>query len=1756
MKASISSLKGASCPRHRSVVGRLLFVTFLASITFSLPAATLTWDADTVTTGAQDGAGNWTAGGTTFWNGTTDVATANSTATDIALFGVNGAGGTVNVSTQSINGLIFSPSTVGYSLIGSAAGQVLTVGNGGITMQSGAAATTVGSFVATSGLGITMSGSSTFKNDSSSLLTLTGAFVPAGTMTFDGTGNITVSASTPASNSAAIIKSGAGTMTWTSDINTTGAVTVNAGILNFAMTSGSADFGTMTINNGGTVLSNAATNLNDSLAVTINSGGLYDFRVGDQIGRILGSGTITNGAASGTANLQLNSGTAAIFDGLIQDGATAKIQLTKNNINTVTLTGTNTFTGGVNINRGGLVLDFNATAGAGSTSNIVAATNALVMAPSGTNGSASLTLNGAAGETNSQTFASTAINAGSNTITLTPGSGGTMTANLSAITVATTATLNFNTPATGASITTTSGVTALMGANVTYTTTGGATTFAKIVNVSGTNYVQPHTPDFIYATSTNIGALSGYSNSGIMLLDNTSTGNTIQATGTTTFAGMNYTDTAARTMDIGAGNVIQFASNGGIIADTTAGNLTIGTAANSGSITAGSTGSATLYMTELNSTSSLTVNSTITNNAGAGTVSLVKTGPGKMVLTGSNTYSGTTTLDAGALEIQSATALGTTAGNTAVLQGAELQVSNNITFAEPLNLAGTGVSASGALRNLSGNNTVQGLVTISGSSTIGSDAGTLTFDTTSGNALSASGNINVTFAGAGNFVINDPVAFSNITSGTVSKTGTGTLTLNSTLTTNSTSGSAVNVGTNGGTLALGVGGGIVLGSNTTGGVTINTGGTFAITPGVSGTTNTISANASGTSGSLSMAAGSTLTMNDGATSTLSISKVGAISTSNSTSNLKFDIGGTTTATDLISITGAFTGGGIIGMAGIGSTPVALGNYNLITATSGLGTALFTLGTPNVAVNGVLYGLSLSASTGIAEILTVSATPNAVANAYWTGDQSSSWSTVAAGTFDTNFATSAAGTYDPLATPTAATNVFMTANTATNLTTTLDANFNINALTFTGTGTADTAGSTIASGTGTNSLTINATSANGNTAGNGITVAAGSGANTISANVVLGASQTWTTSNTASNANALTVSGNISDGGSAYTLTKAGAGNLTLSGNNTYSGGTILSAGTTNINSTSAIGTGRLTLNNGSKFDNTSGAPIALTTNNPETWTSGAATTFVGTNALNLGTGAVNLAGSFTLTNTSTLSGTSLTIGGNITPAAASTLTIAGTGSTTLSGNIIDSTVATSSALTTITVTASGTTTLSGTSTIKTLGVNGGPSSIIDLGSGTLTIQDQGSSGITSSTGGTINGGTISLGSGPSSNNLDNGAANGKTLTINSKITGPFGYENYVIGNGTGVTVLTSAASDFPMMVINSSIVSTSSMGMSGSASPLGTDGVIDISASNTTNPSTYRYTGTGETTNKGFALTGTAANGRADLEANNASGLLKITGNVTNPGASTKSLDLIGTGNAEISGVISNYDSTRLTNVAKSGTGTWALSGVNTYTGATSVTNGTLQIGVAGVGSTASGSAVTVNGATAVLAGSGTINGATTITSGTIKPGDSAGTGTGTLTINNTLNITSGGALNMDIAAALNDSAGYSAAVAAGTVAAWATGHAADAAVAGNDKLKVTGALTLAGTVTVNCADPSVFTYGDVINLMDWASISGFSVGGTTSGTGPTFGSLTLPTLTNGNWWDVSQFMTTGIVFVVPEPSRAMLLLTGLTLVIGRRRRS
>ena len=105
------------------------------------------------------------------------------------------------------------------------------------------------------------------------------------------------------------------------------------------------------------------------------------------------------------------------------------------------------------------------------------------------------------------------------------------------------------------------------------------------------------------------------------------------------------------------------------------------------------------------------------------------------------------------------------------------------------------------------------------------------------------------------------------------------------------------------------------------------------------------------------------------------------------------------------------------------------------------------------------------------------------------------------------------------------------------------------------------------------------------------------------------------------------------------LTKAGTGNLFLSGANTYSGSTTLTAGTLTLNSATAIGSGPLSISGGT-LDTTTGA--VLSTNNPQNWNANFA--FAGSANLNLGTGAVTAGAIREIT---TAAGV-LTVGGAIT----------------------------------------------------------------------------------------------------------------------------------------------------------------------------------------------------------------------------------------------------------------------------------------------------------------------------------------------------------------------------------------------------------------------------------------------------------------------------------------------------------------------------
>jgi len=149
----------------------------------------------------------------------------------------------------------------------------------------------------------------------------------------------------------------------------------------------------------------------------------------------------------------------------------------------------------------------------------------------------------------------------------------------------------------------------------------------------------------------------------------------------------------------------------------------------------------------------------------SGALAVEKTGAGKLILSGTNTYTGDTTVTAGTLNVQDAAGLGTTAGNTIVAAAAllELEGGSAVAVGEDLTLNG-GV----CFTNVSGTNSWAGAIALlTGATTITSTAGTMTLSSTNNGAQ------NLIFTGAGDFVV------SGVVSGTatVTKRGAGVLTL-------------------------------------------------------------------------------------------------------------------------------------------------------------------------------------------------------------------------------------------------------------------------------------------------------------------------------------------------------------------------------------------------------------------------------------------------------------------------------------------------------------------------------------------------------------------------------------------------------------------------------------------------------------------------------------------------------------------------------------------------------------------------------------------------------------------------------------------------------------------------------------------------------------------------------------------------------------------------------------------------------------------
>ena len=102
---------------------------------------------------------------------------------------------------------------------------------------------------------------------------------------------------------------------------------------------------------------------------------------------------------------------------------------------------------------------------------------------------------------------------------------------------------------------------------------------------------------------------------------------------------------------------------------------------------------------------------------------------------------------------------------------------------------------------------------------------------------------------------------------------------------------------------------------------------------------------------------------------------------------------------------------------------------------------------------------------------------------------------------------------------------------------------------------------------------------------------GTGAVTLGGNRTVNITQSYTT---------LREGWVVDDGINTYSLTKIGAGELTLAGANTYSGGTVLNEGKLSINNAQALGTGALTINGGTIDNSTTGTMVNVN-NNAQNW---------------------------------------------------------------------------------------------------------------------------------------------------------------------------------------------------------------------------------------------------------------------------------------------------------------------------------------------------------------------------------------------------------------------------------------------------------------------------------------------------------------------------------------------------------------------------
>ncbi|MCX6965131.1 MAG: autotransporter-associated beta strand repeat-containing protein, partial [Verrucomicrobia bacterium] len=588
---------------------------------------------------------------------------------------------------------------------------------------------------------------------------------------------------------------------------------------------------------------------------------------------------------------------------------------------------------------------------------------------------------------------------------------------------------------------------------------------------------------------------------------------------------LNYTGATAastnRTFKLDGGNNALIAQSGALVIT---GNVT-GTASYASSLTLSgiaNTGSNEISGVIGGNITALTVGA-ITPNGGTSEA-------GYWILSGNNSYTGTTWITGSSiLRIAHANALGTTANGTSVASGSALELTGGISVgAEALSLSSTGISSGGGLRNISGNNSYAGVITLGGAARINSDANTLTL------SGGITGTQNLTIGGASNTIISGNITTST---GTLTKDGTGILTLSGNNTyTGTTTVSA-------GTLEIGATGRLGAGSYAG---SISNNGTLIY----SGTNaQTLSGVISGT-GALTQNAASTLTL----------------------SNTNTYSGGTTISLGTLNVTNSSAlGSGNVSVAAGGKLEVGANNLTIAnnitlngTTTNG---AIFS-NQPGAGVTTNLTGqITLNATSNVSNVwndktLQLSGKITGVGGLDFVLQPSSIGGRylITGATNDYAGATSVTGSETAQFGYTGQAMLYLGATNALPTTTALTLNYADLYLN----GQAQTLASI--SGSGNFSVQNGSATAATLTLGSGNTTSNFSG--TIKDNGI-------SVSNTSSSP--ATVTGTVA-------LTKIGTGTLTLSGNNTYTGATTISAGTLKAGSATGISSASTLNATGGVFD--------------------------------------------------------------------------------------------------------------------------------------------------------------------------------------------------------------------------------------------------------------------------------------------------------------------------------------------------------------------------------------------------------------------------------------------------------------------------------------------------------------------------------------------------------------------------------------------